>query len=100
MIQGPCADILKMKMLQIAAFLEENNLKSQMVLCVHDELQFRVPEGEDWIVPHIQRIMQDTPDVLVPIVAEVEFTETIWSDKQKILNVEALDTRERMEQCV
>jgi hypothetical protein len=31
--------------------------------------------------------MEDTPDILVPIIAEVEFTETFWSEKRKVLNV-------------
>ena len=84
-IQGSCADMLKMKMIEIDEFLTNNNLKSKLILCVHDELQFDVPPDEDWIVPKIRAIMEDTPDVKVPIVCEIEFTETYWSDKKSLV---------------
>lgn len=83
-IQGSCADMLKTKMIEIDNFLVINKLKSKMILCVHDELQFSVPPDEDWIIPKIKAIMEDTPDVKVPIICEVEFTETYWSDKRGI----------------
>jgi DNA polymerase-1 len=83
-IQGSCADMLKTKMIEIDKFLVSNKLKSKMILCVHDELQFEVPSDEDWIIPKIRAIMEDTPEVKVPIVCEVEFTETYWSDKRGI----------------
>jgi len=84
-IQGSCADMLKMKMIEIDDFLVSNKLKSKLVLCVHDELQFNVTPDEDWIIPKIKAIMEDTPDVKVPIVCEVEFTETYWSDKKSLV---------------
>lgn len=90
LIQGSCADLLKEKMIEIDQFLTDNNLndKLRMILCVHDELQFEelVP-GQGWAIAKIKGIMEDIPDVLVPIVAEVEFTETDWASKKKLLNV-------------
>jgi DNA polymerase-1 len=83
-IQGSCADMLKDKMIRIYEYIKQNELKTRMILCVHDELQFEVPPGEDWILPHIKAIMEDTPNIQVPIVCEVEFTETYWSDKRGI----------------
>jgi DNA polymerase-1 len=83
-IQGSCADMLKTKMIEIDDFLVNNKLKSKLILCVHDELQFEVPPEEDWIIPKIRAIMEDTPNIKVPIVCDVEFTETYWSDKRGI----------------
>jgi DNA polymerase-1 len=84
-IQGSCADMLKTKMIEIDDFLVSNKLKSKLILCVHDELQFEVPSDEDWIIPKIRAIMEDVPDVKIPIVCDVEFTETYWSDKKPLV---------------
>jgi DNA polymerase-1 len=83
-IQGSCADMLKQKMIDIDAMLTRNGLKTKMILCVHDELQFSVPPEEDYIIPYIKAIMEDTPNIQVPIVCDVEFTETYWSEKRGI----------------
>lgn len=88
LIQGTCADILKDKMIEIDEFLEANGIAWEdfrAVLCVHDEDQFEDVTGTHaWVIPHIKRIMEDTPDILVPIVAEVEWTETNWAEKKKL----------------
>ena len=86
LIQGTCADDLKNKMIQIDKFIKDNNLKLRMVLCVHDELQFHVPDpSEDWAIWEIKKIMEYAPNISVPIIAEVEFSDTYWSEKRKVL---------------
>jgi DNA polymerase-1 len=45
-IQGTAADIMKLAMNQIAALMEQQGLKSRMLLQVHDELVFEVAPGE------------------------------------------------------
>lgn len=89
LIQGSCADMLKEKMLQIDELLTKHNCKTRMILCVHDELQFEAAEGEEWVIAEIKKIMEDTPNILVPIVAEAEMTKTYWSEKKKVLNIVA-----------
>lgn len=84
-VQGSCADALKEAIVRIDAFLEENQLRSRMVLPVHDELQFRVHDEEAWIVPHLLDIMQDSFDwCVVPVTAGVEVSDTYWSDKKEV----------------
>jgi DNA polymerase-1 len=45
-IQGSAADMIKVAMFQIQQFIKENNLKSKMILQVHDELLFDAPKEE------------------------------------------------------
>lgn len=54
-IQGTAADIIKVAMVRIDRRLREEGLKAKMVLQVHDELNFDVPEGEVEAVSAIVR---------------------------------------------
>ena len=45
-IQGTAADIIKMAMVNIHRLLQEEHLQTQMIMQVHDELNFNVPEQE------------------------------------------------------
>lgn len=87
LIQGTCADDLKEKLMSIDNFLESNKLKSRLILYVHDELQIELYEGEEWIISKIQNIMEYTPKINVPIVAEIEKTTTNWAEKKGDHNV-------------
>src|SRR5262252_10372846 len=45
-LQGTAADLIKLAMIRIDAHLREQHLRSRMLLQVHDELVFEVPEEE------------------------------------------------------
>lgn len=70
-IQGTAADIIKIAMVRIARRLEEAGLKAQMIMQVHDELNFNVPQEEIGQVRQIvQEEMENAVRLTVPIVAE------------------------------
>jgi DNA polymerase-1 len=67
-IQGSAADMIKVAMINIAAELKEKNLKTKMVLQVHDELVFDVykPELES-VKPIIEQHMKNALPLNVPV---------------------------------
>jgi len=61
-IQGTAADIIKIAMIRVADYLKAQKLRTRMVLQVHDELIFEVPEKEvAATLPVVQHVMQDAP---------------------------------------
>jgi DNA polymerase-1 len=61
-LQGTAADIIRRAMTRIEDALAEKKLSAQMLLQVHDELIFEVPDGEvAATLPVVQRVMQDAP---------------------------------------
>lgn len=59
-IQGTSADIIKIAMIRIDALLREKNMKSTMLLQVHDELVFNiVPEEKEFLFREIPHIMEN-----------------------------------------
>jgi DNA polymerase I-like protein with 3'-5' exonuclease and polymerase domains len=75
---------MKMKEIEIANFLKSNNLKSKMILVIHDEVQISIPADEEWIVPKIRQILDDNNTVIhtLPMICEVEVTNKSWADKE------------------
>ena len=70
-IQGTAADIIKMAMISIHRRLKEEGLKAQMIMQVHDELNFNVPENE---VERVRAIvvteMQNAVHLSIPLIAD------------------------------
>lgn len=79
-IQGSAADIVKLAMLKLIHKLKEKNLGSKMILQVHDELIFEVPEDELEIMKEIVKEEMETAVTLsIPLRASVE-TGRNWGD--------------------
>ena len=73
-IQGTAADVIKMAMIHIYKELKNRNLKTKMVLQVHDELVFDVPLEElDIIAEIVPKLMSSALIMKVPLVAELSF---------------------------
>ncbi|MFW5930565.1 MAG: DNA polymerase I [Desulfosalsimonas sp.] len=67
-IQGTAADLLKIAMIRAYAALSEKGLRSAMLLTVHDELVFEVPEGEiNTLKSLVRGIMENITELSVPL---------------------------------
>jgi DNA polymerase-1 len=71
-IQGTAADIIKIAMIHIADELRRQHLRTRMVLQVHDELIFEVPEDELSIGETIRSLMQNVIQLNVPLVVDLK----------------------------
>lgn len=61
-LQGTAADIIRRAMTRVEDALAEKKLSAQMLLQVHDELIFEVPDAEvEATLPVVQKVMQDAP---------------------------------------
>ena len=70
-IQGTAADIIKMAMVSIHRRLKEEGLKAQMIMQVHDELNFNVPVAEvDRVREIVVSEMQNAVHLSIPLIAE------------------------------
>ncbi len=71
-IQGTAADLIKIAMIRIDKRLGLENLKSQMILTVHDELVFEVPKTEiEIVIPLIRDEMENALELDVPLVVDI-----------------------------
>lgn len=79
-IQGSAADIIKKAMIGVSKAMKEANLKSKMLLQVHDELVFDVHKDE---VEQLQKLvkheMETAIEIVVPMVVEMEVADN-WLD--------------------
>jgi DNA polymerase-1 len=71
-IQGTAADLIKLAMIAVDKRLRERKLQSRMLLQVHDELLFEVPEPElDQVTEMVKREMEQVHKLDVPLIADV-----------------------------
>jgi DNA polymerase-1 len=71
-MQGTAADLIKLAMIAVQAALDEQGRATRMVMQVHDELVFEVPEAElDWVKATVPRLMAGVASFSVPLLAEV-----------------------------
>jgi DNA polymerase-1 len=71
-LQGTAADLIKLAMIQIDAELRAKKLQSRMLLQVHDELLFEVPEAEIETMRELVRAkMENVHSLSVPLLVEM-----------------------------
>jgi len=76
-IQGTAADIIKLAMISISKWMKENNIKSKMIMQVHDELVFDVEKTElELLSLNIKKIMENVIKIKVPLLVEVGYGKT------------------------
>jgi len=79
-IQGSSSDIIKKAMIEIFGEFKNNNLKSKMLIQVHDELVFNVLDNEEEIVKKIvTNIMESTYKLTVPLKVDINIGKN-WYD--------------------
>ncbi len=70
-MQGTAADLIKVAMIEVQAWLEREGLRTMMVMQVHDELVLEVPESElERVKPEVERLMMGVAQLDVPLVVE------------------------------
>lgn len=73
-IQGSAADIIKIAMIKVDKALDDNHLRSKMLVQVHDELVFEVYEGEEEKLKQIVREnMENAVKLDVPLIVDDSF---------------------------
>ncbi|CAM3586507.1 DNA polymerase I [Bordetella flabilis] len=71
-MQGTAADLIKMAMVAVQRWIEQEKLLTRMTMQVHDELVLEVPDPEiEHVREHLPRLMCGVAQLRVPLVAEV-----------------------------
>jgi len=67
-IQGTAADIIKIAMINIHAWMEKEKVESKMIMQVHDELVFEVPKSElEMMQTQVEKLMKEASELSVPM---------------------------------
>lgn len=79
-LQGTAADIIKVAMIRIQNRLEERAFLTKMIMQVHDELVFEVPEPEvQKTLPMIQKEMETVMELAVPLKVSISLGKN-WAE--------------------
>jgi DNA polymerase-1 len=79
-IQGTAADLIKLAMIQVDTDFAEKGFQAAMLMTVHDELVFEVPESElDAVTARIRDIMEGVWHLKVPLKVNIGFGKN-WAD--------------------
>ena len=79
-IQGSAADLIKMAMIEVEKQLETKNLKTKMIMQVHDELVFEVPKNElETVKELVKTAMELGQPLKVPLELDIQYGPT-WKE--------------------
>ena len=71
-MQGTAADLIKLSMVKVQQVLDAEKRATRMIMQVHDELVFEVPQTEvEWLQREIPRLMAGVAALKVPLLAEM-----------------------------
>ena len=71
-IQGTAADIMKIAMIKVYNEIKKRNLKSKIVLQVHDEMMIEAPiEEKEQIKEILKQSMETAVTLKVPLIADI-----------------------------
>ncbi len=79
-IQGTAADIMKLAMLRVSASIKEKGLKATLLLQIHDELVFEVPEDEvEETKQVVNEALEGAVKLSIPLKTSIEVGDN-WGD--------------------
>jgi len=88
-VQGSAADIMKLAMIRLNGYLNEQGLASRMILTVHDELVFEVPpEERDRLIEVVPDLMATAYPLKVPLQVDLKLGPN-WQDMERVRLVAA-----------
>jgi DNA polymerase-1 len=91
LVQGSAAYYLKIKIRELYDYSKAHNIKSKWQMQIHDELSWeRHIQDSPEIFFEFKKIMQNWPDTLVPIIAEMDATITTWAEKKGVDSLDEL----------
>ena len=71
-MQGTAADLIKLAMISVQGWIEQDGLQSKLIMQVHDELVMEVPDAELALVREkLPELMKNVAELKVPLIAEV-----------------------------
>jgi DNA polymerase I len=71
-MQGTAADLIKLAMIEVSRWLHAENRRTRLVMQVHDELVFEVPDAElEEVRERVPQLMCGVTELKVPLVADV-----------------------------
>jgi DNA polymerase-1 len=71
-MQGTAADLIKLAMIAVQDWIEQNHMETSMLLQVHDELVLEVPESElELVKENLPKLMTGVASLKVPLLVEV-----------------------------
>lgn len=104
LVQGGCADIMKIAMLRVDKFLKQSNSKSKILLTLHDELVIEVPFEEDG-KPFMRQIMlnmqeghSDVLEIPVPLPVDMSIVTKRWNNPAELCR-KHLNNKKECEKC-
>ena len=76
-VQGTAADIMKLAMTRVYQHMRARRFRARMLLQVHDELLFEVPEDElDELKASTKEIMESAMELSVPLVVDLKVADS------------------------
>ena len=70
-MQGTAADFIKLAMIAVQGWLEQEKLATKLIMQVHDELVLEVPDGElERVKPSVEKLMMGVAKLDVPLLVE------------------------------
>ena len=88
-IQGTAADIMKRAMIELHRFLEDEGMRSRLILTVHDELVFEVtPQEREALIERVPDLMARVFTLKVPLQVDLKIGHN-WQDMERVRVVAA-----------